>query len=89
MIPLTEHLHDAIRSGQIACMCPEWTKTAREITHMPSCRWWIYICEIYRLERIAEAAPFARLRGKPGMQHMAGSPPTKTRESLDSSLSGE
>ena len=55
MIPSTQHLHNLIRSGQADCYCPEETKVAREVTHLPGCRWAAAVDEIYRLERADEA----------------------------------
>lgn len=64
MIPITEHLHNAIRSGQVECLCPEWTKMERKVTHLPGCRWQMYIAEIYRFERddegIAQTPPLLK-----------------------------
>lgn len=77
MIPSTEYLHNAIRSGQVECLCPGWTKEERLVTHLPGCRWNAYIFEIYRLERHAEG-----IGGDADNLKLSG-------ESLDGNPSGE
>ncbi len=46
-------------------MCPEWTKMERVVTHLPGCRWVVYVNEIYRLERAAETKAAEALDGTP------------------------
>jgi hypothetical protein len=47
------HLHTGIRSGAIACYCPQDLRSMAE--HKPGCRWAWAIQEIYRIERRADA----------------------------------
>ncbi len=82
MISSTRFLHNAVRSGTADCMCPEWTKMERVVTHLPGCWWAVYVNEIYRLERAAEAEPDIKIRGPFGSI-------TKKRLGLDGTPSGE
>ena len=72
MIPITTHLHNAIRSGQVECNCyPSPSESDGE--HHAGCRWAAYVAEIYKLERKAErtAAAYKRSATKFSRAHAA------------------
>ena len=49
MIPITQHLHNAIRNG-LECDCYP-SPSLSDGEHHPGCRWAAYVAEIYALER--------------------------------------
>lgn len=49
MIPITQHLHNAIRNG-LECDCYP-SPSLSDGEHFPGCRWAAYVAEIYKLER--------------------------------------
>ena len=53
MIPITLHLHNAIRTGQAQCTCGDEIRQGPELRHHAGCRWAAYVEEIYKLERRA------------------------------------
>lgn len=77
MIPSTEHLHNAIRSGEVYCLCctncarascacydisPPCLSAERDGEHYEGCRWAAYVAEIYKLERREEKVKAAHER---------------------------
>ena len=66
MNPFTQYLHNAIRSGEVYCLCctncerascacydisPPCLSAERDGEHYEGCRWAQYVADIYRLER--------------------------------------
>lgn len=60
MIPITQHLHNAIRNG-LECECYP-SPSLSDGEHHPGCRWAAYVAEIYKLERREEKVKAAHER---------------------------
>lgn len=84
MNPLTAHLHNAIRSGAVECMCctrcertqcaciytsPPCLSAERNGEHYPGCRWAAYVAEIYKIERREEKVAAAFERSSKKFKH--------------------